>query len=94
MTRNGYPTGVEVSNVKCGGPHSMKADTRKCLEGNLLKKKIVDTGGDRCFKCFQHDHPHMNAGRDHGGTYKGGSGLPGSKGSPKKKGSGKVKYAN
>ena len=92
-SKTNYPQGVEVSNVKCSGPHSMKADTRHCPENNLLKQKIVSSGGDRCFRCFQHDNPHMNAGRGHNGTYTGGSGLIGSKGSPKKKGSGKTKSA-
>jgi len=106
--KNNYPQGVEVSDVPCGGHHNryeldndgvstktvvIPKALRKCPDGRMLKQRIADKKGDRCFKCWRHDHPLMNAGRDHGGDYKGGSGQPGSKGSPRKKGSGKVKSA-
>ena len=81
-----YPDGVVVSNVPCGGPHSMKV--RKCPEGNMLKQKIVNSKGDRCFKCWQHDHPDMNSHpyKDSPtGKPSGVRCLPGSKGGPKKK---------
>ena len=85
MTKK-YPMGVILSNVECKGPHPMKASIRKCPDAALLKKKIADTGGDRCYKCYCVDHPvnrHEGPGER---VLIGGSGQPGSKGSPRKKG--------
>lgn len=89
MAKSNYPNGVIESVVPCKGPHSMKASIRECPHDNMLKQKIVTTGGDRCFKCFCQDNPSMNSGAGHSGICIGGSGLIGSKGSPKKKGGSK-----
>jgi hypothetical protein len=82
-----YPMGVILSDVECGGPHAMKASIRKCPDKALLKKKIADTGGDRCYKCHCVDHPvNRHDPKDGPRTLIGGSGKIGSKGGPRKKG--------